>query len=79
MSEQKMTTFEMEAEAFLIGNSAWTRLQDLMDDKLGNREDIDPESVREAEIWLQFKKAISLRADFISIRLRYEAPKTEVL
>lgn len=67
-------TFEMEMQAAELGNLAWVRLQELMDGNLSDRDRIDPESVEEAEKMLKFKRAISERADFLLIRLRYESP-----
>jgi hypothetical protein len=71
---KKKTIHEVEMPAYQLGNWAWARMQDLMDNGLASREQIDPEDVNEAECLLQFKRAIAERADAIVIKLFYENP-----
>lgn len=77
MADMKPKTFEMELNAYVLGNWAYIRLHHLLDNELCNRENIDPEMVDEAQTVLQFKKAIAHKADFLLIRLRYENPDSE--
>ena len=72
MKRKSQNVHEIEMPAHQIGNWAWTRLQDLMDGGLANRERIDPADVSEAETLLMIKRAISEKADVIAIKLSYE-------
>jgi hypothetical protein len=63
-------TYEMEMTADALSNLAWCRLHDLMSDGLESKEP-EPEDISEAEIMLQFKRAIANKSDFVMIRLRY--------
>jgi hypothetical protein len=65
-------TYEMEMAADELSNLAWCRLHDLMSDGLGNKEPA-LEEISEAEIMLQFKRAVANKSDFVMIRLRYRA------
>lgn len=65
-----MKTIEIEIPAERLGNFAWCRLRELLDDEL-SRQSPELAPVEEAETLLQFKKALAERADFLVIRLRY--------
>jgi hypothetical protein len=65
-------TFEMEMLASLLGNLAWARLQDLMGEDL-SRSEVEGEAISEAEILLQFMRAIASKSDFVLIRLRHDS------
>lgn len=63
-------TFEMEMDASVLSNLSWARLSELMDDGLSKSRP-DTDAISEAELLLQFKRAIAVRSDFVMIRLRY--------
>lgn len=65
-------THEMEMDASVLSNLAWVRMSELMEGGL-SRQTPDGEDISEAELLLQFKRAIATKSDFLLIRLRYNA------
>lgn len=64
------TTYEMEMDASVLSNLAWSRITELMENGL-SRQKPEGDDISEAELLLQFKRAVSNKSDFLMIRLRY--------
>lgn len=65
------STYEMEMDSRVLSNLAWSRLSELMEEGL-SRNKPDADDISEAELLLQFKRAIATKSDFLLVRLRYD-------
>jgi hypothetical protein len=69
-----MKTLEAEVHTDVLGNLAYGRLTELLDGELGNTE---PELsyVQEAKFLITVKEALAMKADFLTVRIRYDEEK----
>ena len=67
-----MKTFETEVKASILGNMAYSRLSEIVENDLG-KSVAEVGSIHEAKFLLAIEEAISTGADFLQIRIRHES------
>jgi len=61
----------LEIKAEDLGNIAYARLAELMEDDLG-KTSVEKTTIREAEFLIQIMKEISEQTPFITLRIKYD-------